>query len=120
MAAESNFLLVWIIYLAASVCFYAVFWWVTGFEHAKWRSYSLRAVAAAVIFTPWYANTGGETMAPALMVMTLDLITIGAGSVTRAAVPLLLSILVAEAAATSFYFLKRRQKKPTPESENNQ
>ena len=87
MDVEANYWLIWIIYLLASAIFYWVFWQVTDFDNAKWMSYSLRAVTAAVILTPWYANIQGETMAPALMVMTLDLITNGRGAVARSAVP---------------------------------
>lgn len=120
MAAESNFALVWLIYLSASAIFYGVFWLATSFKRAKWRSYSLRAVAAAVILTPWYANVGGESMAPALMVMTLDLITIGSEAVARAAVPLIVSIIAAEAAATLYYFLQKRRISNASQTENTQ
>ena len=109
MAAETNYWLIWTIYLAASGVFYAVFWLLTAFSTAKWLSYSLRAVAAAVILTPWYANVQGESFAPALMVMTLDLITIGTSAVGRAAIPLLLSVIASEIAATVFYFVQKRQ-----------
>ena len=83
MEVEVNYWLIWIIYLVASAIFYWGFWLVTDFNKAKWTSYSLRAAAAALILTPWYANIQGETMAPALMVMTLDLITNGRGAVAR-------------------------------------
>lgn len=119
MAPESNFFLVWLVYLTASGVFYSVFWLATGFKQAIWSSYSLRAVAAAVILTPWYANIGGETMAPALMVMTLDLITIGSESVSRAAVPLMVSILTAELAATALFFLQKRRSTNFTNSENS-
>ncbi|NKB31681.1 MAG: hypothetical protein GKR91_01105 [Pseudomonadales bacterium] len=111
MDAESNYWLIWLIYLAASAGFYWVFWLLTRFQVAKWSSYSLRAVAAAVILTPWYASAQGETMAPALMVMTLDLITIGTEAAARSAIPLLLAIIAAEIAATLFYLILKRHRK---------
>ena len=108
MEVEANYWLIWIIYLVAGAIFYWGFWLVTDFNKAKWTSYSLRAAAAAVILTHWYANIQGETMAPALMVMTLDLITNGRGAVARSAVPLVLAIIVAEIAVTTFYFIQKK------------
>ena len=64
----------------------------------------------ALIFTPWYVNTEVTTMAPALMVVTLDAITIGGSATARALVPLILSLIVAEVLATVFYFLSRKRK----------
>ncbi|MDD9890102.1 MAG: hypothetical protein OXU66_03040 [Gammaproteobacteria bacterium] len=120
MAAESNFLLIWIIYLAASAIFYWIFWVATRFDKAKWTSYSLRAVAAAVILTPWYANVQGTTMAPALMIMTLDLITMGSDAVARAAIPLILAIIGAELGASIFYLIQKRRARTKNPSENTQ
>lgn len=107
MATDVNYLLIWFVYLTASVVFYSIFWRATAFQHAKWLSYSLRAVSAAVILTPWYANVQGESMAPALMVMSLDLITIGFESMARTAIPLVLSILVAEIVASAIYLIQK-------------
>ena len=111
MEVEVNYWLIWIIYLVAGAIFYWGFWLVTDFNKAKWTSYSLRAAAAAVILTPWYANIQGETMAPALMVMILDLITNGREAVARSAVPLVLAIIVAEIAVTIFYFNQKTRAK---------
>ncbi|MDB3992644.1 hypothetical protein N9478_04020 [Gammaproteobacteria bacterium] len=64
---------------------------------------------AAVIFTPWPANIYGDTLAPALMVLVLDLITIGGDSVARAAVPLLLTIIISELIAIGLFWKNRRR-----------
>ena len=109
MVAEANYWIIWLIYLAAGGVFFSLFWFLTAFKSAVWSSYSLRSVAAAIILTPWYANTQGESFAPALMVMTLDLITIGGEAINRAAIPLLLSVIAAEVAATLFYFIQKRR-----------
>ena len=109
MVAGANYWIIWLIYLAASGVFFALVWFLTAFKSAAWSSYSLRSVAAAIILTPWYANTQGESFAPALMVMTLDLITIGGEAINRAAIPLLLSVIAAEVAATLFYFIQKRR-----------
>lgn len=109
MAVEFNYLLIWIIYLTAGAIFYCIFWRATRSERANWGSYSIRAVVAAIILTPWYANAQGDTMAPALMVMTLDLITIGTDSVVRGAIPIALSVIAAEIAASGLYLIAKRK-----------
>ncbi len=65
----------------------------------------------ALIATPWYANVDGTTLAPALMIVALDAITIGLDAAGRALVPLILALIVAEFAATLVYFLSRKSKK---------
>ena len=47
-------------------------------------------------------------MAPALMIVMLDLITIGPGETARAGVPLFLSILVIESVSIGLYLSKRK------------
>lgn len=92
MEIMGNYWLFWSIYLGAATAFYFIFWKICRFERAIWTSYSLRAVAAAVIFTPWYSNPQDSLMAPALMVATLDAITIGTEAAFRSFVPLILAI----------------------------
>lgn len=111
MEQSSNFLMIWVVYGLASALFYWVYWKITAFRQARWLSYSLRGLMLALIATPWYANVEGTSMAPALMVMTLDAITIGADAATRALVPLLLALLLAEFGATLMYFLQRNRKR---------
>ena len=111
MEAETNYWLIWTVYLAASAVFFPIYWRLTRFGRLRWLSYSARALMAALILTPWYANIQGNTMAPALMVMTLDAITIGTDSATRALVPLLSGMLVAEVIATVFWISRRKRKR---------
>lgn len=111
MDAGSDFLMIWVIYGAAAALFYWIFWQVTDFSRARWLSYSLRGLMLALIVTPWYANTEGTNMAPALMVMALDTITIGTSATSRALVPLILSLLCAEFIASLIYFLHRNRKR---------
>ena len=106
-----NYWLIWIVYSAAAAAFYWVYWRITTLPRARWLSYSLRALMFALMMTPWYANTDGDTMAPALMVVTLDAITIGLNAATRALVPLVLSLILAEILATLFYLVTRNRKK---------
>ena len=66
----------------------------------------MRAVIAAIIVTPWYANAYGTALAPAWMVVLLDAITIGNDVTVRAGIPLIFSIIVAELIATTIYLVK--------------
>ena len=66
----------------------------------------MRAVIAAIIVTPWYANAYGTALAPAWMVVLLDAITIGNDVTVRAGIPLIFSIIVAELIATTMYYVK--------------
>jgi len=105
-----NYWLIWIIYSLAALAFCWVYWRITRFPKARWVSYSLRSLMLALIFTPWYINTEVTIMAPALMVVTLDAITIGGSAAARALVPLILSLIVAEVLATVLYFFTRKRK----------
>ncbi len=111
MDADTNYWLIWVVYCLACAAFYWVWWKVTRLPRAPWISYSLRALMLSLMLTPWYANIEGNTMAPVLMVFALDTITIGTDAAGRALVPLLLSLLLAEIAATGYYFLQRKSKK---------
>ena len=111
MDAIGNYWFFWALYLAAAVVFTALFWRLTRFQHGIWRSYSLRAVAIAVIFTPWYSNPQDSIMAPALMVATLDAITIGGSAAFRSFVPLVLAVLFGLLVAGIMAFLKKRKDK---------
>ena len=104
MSEVSNFLLAWVIYIFAGCFFYVVFWRLTDFSKRRFLAYCLRAIALAVIATPWYVNDQESLLAPALMVMTMDAITIGGSSAVRAFVPLFMSIIVA-VIGVSFVFL---------------
>lgn len=110
MEASHNFVLIWAVYLLASAVFYAIYWRLTAFRRRRWLSYSLRAVMAALILTPWYANTQDSVLAPALMVTTLDAITIGSDAAVRAMVPLLLALFAAEVFASLVWFARKRNK----------
>ena len=110
MGSDSNTMFVWLLYLATSCSFYAIFWIVTASVSGKFWTYVLRAFLAAIIFTPWFVNTQEGTLAPALMVMALDMITIGVSATPRAGVPLVLCIIVAEFISIGFYFSKKNKK----------
>ncbi len=109
METVGNYWLFWSLYLTAATLFFALFWRLTKFEKAIWTSYSLRAVAAAVIFTPWYSNPQDSLMAPALMVVTLDTITAGTEAAFRSVVPLVLALLFALFLAAAISVIKKKR-----------
>ncbi len=111
MEASPNYLFIWLVYLTASAVFFWVYWRLTAFRNQLWLSCSLRALMLALVLTPWYANTQGDVYAPALMVLTLDAITLGLDTMGRALTPLILSLLAAELVATVAWLFLRRKKK---------
>lgn len=95
MESTGNYWLLWLIYLSASAVFFLMFWRLTRFPQAQWLSYLLRATLIALALTPWYANQQSSVLAPALMVLMLDLITIGGSAAARSLVPLTLALVLA-------------------------
>ena len=104
-----NYGWVWFIYLLASAAFFVVYWQITRFRTAIWSSYVLRALALSIVLTPWYANSGSPALATALMVLLLDIITIGSEEALRSMVPLFLSVIAAIIVATVLSLLKRNK-----------
>ena len=111
MESIGNYWFFWLLYLVAAGIFTAILWRATRFQHALWSSYSLRAVAIAVIFTPWYSNPLDSGMAPALMVATLDAITVGGAAAYRSFVPLILAVLFALLVAAILSVIQKRRMK---------
>ncbi|GJM12469.1 MAG: hypothetical protein DHS20C12_08720 [Pseudohongiella sp.] len=109
MESIGNYWFFWTLYLGAAAVFTAVFWRVTGFERAIWSSYSLRAIAIAIIFTPWYSNPQESVMAPALMVAALDAITGGLSAAFRSLVPLILALVLALLVAAVASIIKKKK-----------
>ncbi|MDA0978437.1 MAG: hypothetical protein O3B72_07765 [Proteobacteria bacterium] len=92
--------LAWTVYLLASVCF-CLFWWkLTGnLKHGGWRDL-LRGAALVVIFTPWYVSDAHDHLAPALVVVLMDLLIgssdngLAGALVLLVAVALMLALLI--------------------------
>ena len=112
MANFNSYWLMLAAYLTAGTAFVAVFWEMTRFRRARWLAYILRALIIAIIFTPWYASTEGDVMAPALIVLLLDAITVGSTAAARATVPLALTTFFTLIISGLLFFInkKRRQK----------
>ena len=111
MDSIGNYWFFWSLYLGAAVIFTGIFWRITRFERAIWASYSLRAVAIAVAFTPWYSNSQDSVMAPALMVAALDAITGGFEAAFRSFVPVVLAVLFGLLLAGAMFFFKNNNNK---------
>ena len=110
METAYNYWLIWLLYTLAAGGFYLICWWLTRLLSARWLSCSLRALLLALMLTPWYANADGSSLAPALMIVMLDAITIGPDAAGRALVPLLLALFVAELLASLYWFRSSRRK----------
>lgn len=113
MEPVTNYWLLWAVYLSASAVFFGVFWPMTRFRRHQWLSLFLRGTVIAFAFTPWYANPEGTVLAPALMVVMLDAITIGGAAAVRALVPLFLAVILTWILVFAWYLFTRkfRQKK---------
>ena len=107
MNTETNFWVIWIVYLIAGVAFYSLFWLYIKIIPYQLTVFLARGLMAALIFTPWSVNIQASVMAPALMVVMLDLITIGPSEAVRAGIPLFLSVLASGVVSIALYFSKR-------------
>ena len=76
MVDATNYWIAWAAYCTAATVYYLAFWRITRFPHRRVLKYCLRAVMLAVIATPWYVSDTGSVMAPALIVVLMDAITI--------------------------------------------
>jgi len=85
----------WAIYLIAGATCYLLFYRFTGLIRFKPLANMLRAIMLALIFTPWYVAADQNYMAPAVLVIILDVITLGGTAFVRALVPLLMVIIFA-------------------------
>jgi len=90
-----NYGMAWIVYICASVVFFLVFWRITAFKTQMFLSYCCRAMMIATVATPWYVSDQEAVIAPALMIVMMDAITIGSDAAVRAFVPLFLANLMA-------------------------
>lgn len=102
-----DYILGWGIYIAAGTLCFVIFYRTTGAIRFKPIANSLRAMMLALMFTPWYVTAEGDLLAPAIIVMMLDMVTIGGTSFVRAMVPLGLSIVAAFVIALALPLLRK-------------
>jgi hypothetical protein len=88
---ETEHLLGWLVYIAAGIACGFIWWQLTSYiRHGGWRDL-LRGVFVVVIFTPWYAGDAHEFLAPAVVVLLMDLLLEGATAGMKGGVALLFS-----------------------------
>lgn len=102
-----GYLTSWAIYLAAGTLCYVLFYRATRWIRPRLLANLLRAVMIALIYTPWTVATDQDLMAPAVIVILLDMITVGPDAFVRALVPLVLAILLAIAVAIGISLFNR-------------
>ncbi len=102
-----DYIVGWAVYILAGTVCYMIFYRVTGGIKIKAIANSLRGILIALMFTPWYVSPEADLLAPALMVMMLDMVTVGDTTFVRALVPLTLAIIFAILVALCVPLIKR-------------
>lgn len=102
-----DYIIGWAIYIACGIVCYTIFHRFTGLIRFKPLAHSLRAMLLAVMFTPWYVSPDSNLLAPALMVVLLDMVTEGGTTFVRALVPLSMSITGAVVIALFMRVIRR-------------
>ena len=111
MVNPTNFWIAWGVYLFAAVVFCVFFWRITRSTRYRILVNCLRAVMLAIIFTPWYVSETEPVMAPALIIVLMDAITISGTAAVRAFVPLFLTVVLALMLALVFMLIARGRRK---------
>ncbi len=111
MAGETNYVLIWFIYLTSGAVFYLVFW---KFTALLWRlpAWLARAFMAALILTPVLPRGEQGTAAPALMAAALDAIAGDPAATARGLAALATGMIAAMLVALTLFlglFASRRR-----------
>jgi hypothetical protein len=71
---QYQYVLAWSVYISSGLIF-SLFWWrlTRLITHRGWREL-LRGISLVVIYTPWFASEAQEHLAPAIVVVLLDLL----------------------------------------------
>lgn len=108
-----GYLVSWAVYLAAGTLCYVIFYRATRWIRPKVLANVLRGIMIALIYTPWYVAPDQDLMAPAVIVILLDMIIVGSEAFVRALVPLMLSVILAVIIAIAISLARRfRHRKP--------
>ncbi len=111
-----DYIVGWAVYIAAGAVCYMIFYRFTGGIKFKPLANSLRAILLALMFTPWYVSPEADLLAPALMVMMLDMVTVGGNAFVRALVPLSIAIMFGVLVTLSGALIKRLLKRSAKSS----
>lgn len=92
---QGDYVAAWTAYLIAAAVFSLLAWRVL--RRLPWRelAYFLECWLLALLFTPWYVMDDQNILAPALMVLALDVLTIEPAAAVRAIVPLVMTLFLA-------------------------
>ena len=72
--SKYQYLLAWAVYIISGGVFCLVIWRFTRFiNHSGWRDL-IRGINLAMIYTPWYVSDARDYVAPATMVVSMDLL----------------------------------------------
>jgi len=88
---EHQSVIAWAVYIVIGlIC--SLFWWkVTRLvAHRGWREL-LRGISLVVIYTPWYTSEAHEHLAPAMVVVLIDLLLGASGNGLAGSLALLLA-----------------------------
>jgi len=107
-----GYLTSWAIYLAAGTLCYVLFYRATRGFRPKLIANLLRGIMIALIYTPWTVAPDQDLMAPAVIVIPLDMITQGADAFVRGMVPLLLSTMLAVVVVLALHLFGRGRRRP--------
>ena len=107
-----GYLTSWAVYLAAGTLCYVLFYRGTRWIRPKVLANLLRGIMIALIYTPWTVATDQNLMAPAVIVILLDMITQGVDAFVRAFVPLMLSLLLAIVLSVVISVVTRNRSRP--------
>ena len=100
--------LAWSVYLAAGAVFCLAWWKITAaLGHSGWRDL-LRGLSVVLIFTPWFVSDAHEYLAPASMVVMMDLLVGSTDNGLKGSLMLLLVLAVMLATLLVRYLLRRR------------
>jgi hypothetical protein len=108
MVDGANFWIAWAVYAVAACVYFVVFWRLTRFRDKRVLRYCLRALMLAIIATPWYVSDDGAAMAPALIIVMMDAITISGEAAARAMVPLFLAIVMSQVVVLLMLLIRRK------------
>ena len=89
---EHQSVIAWSVYIVSGLIF-SLFWWkVTRLvAHRGWREL-LRGISLVVIYTPWFTSEAHEHLAPAIVVVLIDLLLGASDNGLAGSLTLLLAI----------------------------
>lgn len=120
MLTESSYLTAIYAYCAAAVLIALLLAWWVGRRWANFWTILLVLLGAALLLTPAYPQPGVETMAPALIVATFELLLNGPEAAQHALKPLSVACGLALVLAVLLRLTVMRPRKPVPATDTGE